>query len=224
MKDKILWIVPSRNRPEKLERFIKSFLSCTSGKAELLIALDDDDHSCDHLIKKYSELIWEINSPINGSIVKILNDMAVKYSQKFKYIGFNEDDGFFKTPGYEEIFIEKLKELGENGLVYGNDILNHKGLIMFPVLDSSIVRRLGFLVPPALKCMYADNFWTDMAKHLETYHYFSDVIIQHLHYSADGKIKDETSNVIDSYKQIDKPIYKDYIRNHFLNDMKKLKG
>jgi glycosyltransferase involved in cell wall biosynthesis len=224
MKEKILWIVPSRNRPQKLERFIESFLNCTTGRADLLIGLDSDDHSCDHLIKKYPQLIWEINEPVNGSFLKVLNDMALKYAEEYRWLGFNEDDGIFKSPKYEDHFISKLNELGRNGLVYANDMIGKKRLIYFPVMDSSIIKRLGFFVPPSLQCMYADNFWRDMADHLKSFHYFPELIIQHLHYTREeGRLKDETSASVDSFKKVDCRAYEEYINTLFSVDMEKLK-
>jgi hypothetical protein len=224
MKEKILWIVPSRNRPEKLERFINSYLECTTGDSDLLIGLDSDDKTCDHLIKKYPQLIWEINEPAKGSFLKVLNSMALKYSDQYLWMGFNEDDGIFKTLGYEKKFIEKLKDLGQNGIVYANDLVGKKKLIYFPVMNSSIVKRLGFFVPPSLKCMYADNFWRDMADHLKSFYYFEDITIQHLHYSfEEQKIQDQISVVVDSHKKIDSKAYKQYLNSQFLQDMEKLK-
>ena len=223
MKEKILWIVPSRNRPKKLERFIESFLKCTTGHADLLIGLDSDDHSCDHLIKKYPQLMWEINDPVKGSFLKVLNNMALKYAEQYQWLGFNEDDGIFKSPGYEEHFISKLKTLGKNGLVYADDLIRKRKLIYFPVMDASIVKRLGFFVPPSLQCMYADNFWRDMADHLKSFHYFPELVIQHLHYTREkNEPKDDVSVSVDSFATVDNQAYNEYIATQFKIDMEKL--
>lgn len=223
MKEKILWIVPSRNRPKKLKRFIESFLKCTTGHADLLIGLDSDDHSCDHLIKRYPQLMWEINDPVKGSFLKVLNSMALKYAEQYQWLGFNEDDGIFKSPGYEEQFISKLKTLGKNGLVYADDLIRKRKLIYFPVMDASIVKRLGFFVPPSLQCMYADNFWRDMAHHLKSFHYFPELVIQHLHYTREkNEPKDDVSVSVDSFATADNQAYNKYIATQFKIDMVKL--
>jgi hypothetical protein len=226
MKERILWIVPSRNRPEKLERFIKSFLDCTSGKADLLIGLDDDDHSCNHLIKQYPQLIWEVNAPVKGSFLKVLNAMALKYAEQYRWLGFNEDDALFKTKGYEDRFIAKLQELGHDGIVYANDLIGgkKKGLIYFPVMDSSIVKRLKFFVPETLSCMYADNFWRAMADYLGTCYYFEDMVIHHLHYrKIEGETFDDTSRIVETFQKPDRRAYEAYYDSQFLTDMKLLK-
>ena len=227
MKERILWIVPSRNRPAKLERFLNSWIATTSGLADMLIALDDDDNSCDHLFAKFPTVIWEKNSKVEGdSFLAILNRVAIRFVDDYRYLGFNEDDCIFHTTDYEEKFISKLKELGNNAIVYGNDMIDkkkRKNWIFFPIMNSSIVKRLGFMVPTSLRCMYADNFWVDMATHLETSYRFDDVLIQHLHYTMEGSPRDEISVDVDNSQSRDKRAYNEYLNTSFYEDMKKLK-
>jgi hypothetical protein len=224
LKEKILWIVPSRNRPEKLERFLNSWLTTTDGQSDMLIALDDDDHSCDHLIEKFSTVVWEKNPKIPGSsFLAILNSVANRYADHYSYLGFNEDDCIFHTANYESRFISKMKELGKNAVVYGDDMINKKGRIYFPVMDSSIVKRLGYMVPPTLRCMYADDFWRDMSNHLGSVYRFDDVKIQHLHYTRENGVADAVSVDVDNSKSQDAKAYEEYLHNSFATDMKKLK-
>jgi len=224
LKEKILWIVPSRNRPEKLERFLNSWIATTSGLADMLIALDDDDSSCDHLFKKFPSVIWEKNPKIEGvSFLAILNSVANRYVDHYKYLGFNEDDCIFHTSNYEARFISKMKELGKNAIVYGDDMINKKGRIYFPVMDSSIVKRLGYMVPPTLRCMYADDFWRDMSKSLGAVFRFDDVKIQHLHYTRENGIADAISVDVNNSQSRDASAYETYMQTTFALDMEKLK-
>jgi hypothetical protein len=226
MKERILWIVPSRNRPEKLERFLTSWVATTSGLADMLIALDDDDNSCDHLFAKFPTVIWEKKPKVSGdSFLAILNRIAMRHVDEYKYLGFNEDDCIFHTSNYEDRFIAKMQELGQNAIVYGNDMINKsKDLIYFPVMDSSIVKRLGFMVPRTLRCMYADDFWRDMANHLRTSYRFDDVLIQHLHYKReDNPVQDAISLDVDNSRKQDKRAYAEYQAISFVEDMEKLK-
>lgn len=223
MLEKILWIVPSRNRPKKLERFLDSWTACTSGYSDMLIALDDDDSSCDHLMSKYKNVIWEKSPPPEESFLEVLNNKATKYSSEYAYIGFNEDDAIFHTPNYEEQFIQKLKELGKNGIVYANDMINKRGRIYFPVMDSSIIKRLGYMVPTNLRCMYADDFWRDLGKALDSVYRFENIVIQHLHYTRDDGVVDNISEYVDASKSRDADAYKYYVDNRFAKDLEILK-
>jgi hypothetical protein len=223
MKERILWIVPSRNRPEKLERFLTSWIATTSGLADMLIALDNDDNSCDHLFAKFPTVIWEKNSKIDGdSFLAILNRITMRRVDEYKYLGFNEDDCIFHTSNYEERFIAKMQELGKNAIVYGDDMINKKGRIYFPVMDSSIVKRLGYMVPPTLRCMYADDFWRDMSNHLGSVYRFDDVKIQHLHYTRENGVADSISIDVDNSKNRDAKAYEEYLHTSFVTDMEKL--
>lgn len=224
MKNKILWINPSRNRPEKLERFLNSWKECSTEKSDMLIGVDSDDNSYNELMKKFPEVIWEIGEPAKGAFLKVVNEIAVKYSNEYSYIGFIEDDALIETKGYEDQFISKLETLGSNGIVYANDGINSKRkLIYFPVMDSSIIRRLGFMVAPTLRCMYADDYWRDLAHSIGTFHKFEDIFIKHLHYTVEkDKPIDEISMSVDSNRPVDEEAYRQYFSVNLPEDIKKL--
>lgn len=226
IKNKILWITPSRKRNLKLKRTIDSWRKTTTGKSDFLVAIDNDDDSYVETIKDYPEVIWEINEPINGPFLHLVNLMALKYVDQYQYLGFMEDDVVFHTVGYEDRFIEKLERLGEYGIVYANDgVKKHeeRGLIGLPVLNSNIVKKLGFYSPPCLHCLCGDDYWRDLAKYLGSGYRFSDILIEHLHWKRDDKVIDETTVSVNSHLNRDKEAYSDYLKNNFLDDMRKLK-
>ena len=226
MKDKILWITPSRKRDQKLRRTLNSWRTTTSGLSDFLVAIDNDDNSYEKTISEYSDIIWEIGEPIKGPFLHLVNRIALKYVDNYRYLGFMEDDVVFQTDGYEEKFINRLKQLGNTGIVYANDGIKKqakRGYIGLPVLNSFILKKLGFYSPPCLKCLCGDIFWRDMAKHLGTYYRFDDILIQHLHWRKDDGVKDEISHSVDSHLGVDKQAYDLYFEKEFLNDMAKLK-
>jgi hypothetical protein len=73
MKEKILWICPSRKRPDRLERLIKSWKATTTNQSNLLVVIDSDDSSYEDLIKQYPEVMWEITEPVFGSFLHLIN-------------------------------------------------------------------------------------------------------------------------------------------------------
>jgi hypothetical protein len=224
MKEKILWICPSRKRPDRLERLINSWKVTSNGQSDLLVIIDSDDQSYETLIKKYPDVTWEITEPVFGSFLHLINAKALKYSTDYSYIGFMEDDIVFETAGYESKFISKLKELGQTGIVHAMDGVDKRRFISIPVVNSYIIKTLGWFAPPCLKSLWADNFWREMANYLGTYYKFEDVMIRHYHYSKDATVeKDQISNMVDSNYGIDAENYKIYMESSFLEDMKKLK-
>lgn len=222
MTKKIVWITPSRNRPEKLENLIKSWRNTTTGLSDLLVCYDLDDNNYEHLIKKYDDIIWCVNEGETRSFLRILNELALAYSNDYEYIGFMEDDCTFETKNYEEKFIEKFEELGHYGIVYANDLLNTPKLITLPVLNSNLVKDFGFFCPLELNCLFADNYWRDLANTIKTEYYFENIIIKHLHYTVEKTECDSTSVSVDSFMNIDGQIYQDYMNTKFAKDLEKL--
>ena len=224
MKEKILWICPSRKRPDRLDRLINSWMLTTEGLSDLLVVIDSDDQSYEGIIKKYPNVMWEITEPVFGSFLHLINTKAVKYSTEYNYIGFMEDDIVFETNKYESKFILKLKELGNTGIIHARDGVDKKRFISIPVVDTHIIRTLGWFAPTCLKSLWADNFWRAMADHLGTYFKFEDVMIRHYHYSKHADvIKDEISAVVDGNYNVDAASYKLYMETEFVNDMRKIK-
>lgn len=223
VSEKIVWITPSRERPKKLERLIESWRNTTSGLSDLLVCYDSDDHSYDDMIEKYDDVIWCLNEGETRSFLRILNDVALVCCEDYQYLGFMEDDCVFETKDYEQKFIDKFKELGPYGIVFANDLLNTPRLITLPVLNSNIVKELGFYCPEELNCLFADNYWRDLATCLGSEYYFEDIIIKHLHYTVEQTECDKTSVSVDSFMGIDGNIYHQYMNNKFQSDLSKLK-
>lgn len=221
--EKIVWITPSRERPEKLKRLIESWRNTTSGLSDLLVCYDSDDRSYDEMIEEYDDVIWCLNEGGTKSFLRILNTIALVCCNDYQYLGFMEDDCVFETKDYEQKFIDKFRELGPYGIVFANDLLNTPKLITLPVLNSNIIKGLGFYCPEELNCLFADNYWRDLATALGSEHYFEDVVIKHLHYTVEKTECDKTSVSVDSFMQIDGSIYHNYMNNNFQIDLDKLK-
>lgn len=228
IKDKILWICPTRGRPEKLQTMIDSFYDTTEGLSNLLIAIDSDDRSYDRLIvcNNSEQIIWEVNEPIGGKFLHLLNKMALKYVDQYKYIGFMEDDVIFRTDEYESKFIQKFQELGDLSIVHGNDGINTPRLISLPVLTSRLVKSLGFFAPPELNCLWADYFWRELVNTgLVREWYFPEIVIQHMHYSvANNNIPDHTAKIMEQVAIPDFHGYYNYIKSKFYEDIKRLRN
>jgi hypothetical protein len=221
--EKIVWITPSRKRPEKLKKLIESWRNTTEGLSDLLVCYDLDDNSYDKMIDEYEDVIWVVNEGETKSFLRIFNEVVKECIDQYQYIGFMEDDCIFETKNYEKRFIEKFQELGPYGIVFANDLLNTPKLITLPVLNSNIVNDLGYFCPEELNCLFADNYWRELANHLKTDYYFDDIIIKHNHYTIDNSISDETSQSVDSFVNLDGAIFNSYMSTKFITEMKKLK-
>jgi hypothetical protein len=220
MKNKIAILIPTKGRLELFKQFSNSWEDTTEGLSDVIVGLDDGDTSYDSL-KTQFPFVFEYCTPAN--FLHVLNELAVKYANQYKYIAFMEDDCTFNTPGWESKFIEKLNTLGPNGIVWGNDLLNGSKLVGLPFMNSSIVQKLGFISPPQIKCLWADYFWKAITETFNSGHYFHDVVIEHKHYSTGKSEKDSISDVIDIVGKEDYLSYRKYESDQMQKDLSKLR-
>ena len=179
---RLLLIVPSRKRPKACAELLEEFLK-TSEDAEILFGLDDDDKS------EFPTAVLEA-AEINPRLRMggTLNLLANKYAEKYDYIGFMGDDHRPRTQGWDRILCDAIGD--KPGVAYGDDLLQGANLPTAVVLSSSIVQKIGYMVPPTLVHMYMDNFWRDFGDKLGNLQYRPDVIIEHLHYLAGKAVND----------------------------------
>jgi hypothetical protein len=220
-QDKILIILPTKNRLEDFKIFAESWVKTTEGKSDVLVVINFDDNTYDDIKEKYPFIYERVNP---GSVLEILNQMSVKYSKEYKYISFMEDDCNFVTKKWETSFIDKLKEIGDYGIVWGDDLINREYIVGLPFMDSKIIDVLGYMSPPEIKYLWVDHFWKKLGMDLGTLFYFSNIIVEHRHYSTGKRKKDEISVVVDSNGLSDMESYKNvYLKERYDLDLKKLK-
>jgi hypothetical protein len=214
---RVLLIVPSRKRQEKVVEFYKYFKE-NSTITDLCIGLDDDDFQNYPI---FDDVIYDINP--NMKLGPKLNCISKKYLDHYDYIAFMGDDHWIKTFGWDQKLVDSLENI-PNGIAYGNDLFQGENLPTAVLMDSNIIFQMGYMCPPSIKHLYLDNFWLDLGKSLGTLRYCPDVIIEHMHFT-NGK-----SNVDDIYAEVnsaemydhDKREYDNYIQNNFQNDLKKI--
>lgn len=228
----MLVIVPSRGRPENIERLLYAWRE-TGAVADLLVATDLDDPTvCDYPIvppKPFGErpTFWyAVESEERAGLVGTLNRVATREARFYDYLGFMGDDHLPKTDSWDSHIVDTLEDLG-TGIVYGNDLLQGERLPTAVFLTSDIVRALGYMAIPACRHMYVDNGWRLWGESIDRLRYLPDVVIEHLHYttgksSQDASYLDTNSN--ESYSR-DREAYHGYLRNGgLLRDSAKLQA
>jgi len=214
----MLLIVPSRKRPESCEQLLEQFKQ-TSEISDILFGLDDDDAST------YSdEVLARSEKNPRLRMGGTLNLLATQNADKYDYLAFMGDDHRPRTQGWDRILTEEIGS--DPGVAYGNDLLQGAALPTAVVLSSSIVKKIGFMVPPALLHMYMDNFWLELGRSLGNCRYRGDVVIEHMHY-LNGKAQPdalymETNNETTYSK--DAESYHQYMTTQFAYDIKKILG
>jgi len=214
-KNEILVILPSRGRPEKIKHFYELFKK-NSTISDICFGLDDDDFESYGIEE---DVIYSVNK--NMRLCPKINFIANQFVNEYKYICFIGDDVKVNTYGWDSILVEPLKN--KVGISYGNDYYHGEGLPNTFIVNSEIIKSLGWFVPPVLNHFYMDNFYKDLGKELGILHYFPDVNLEHNHYT-NGK-----NNFDDTYKaagnmQEDEVRYNSYKQSSFADDVNKIRS
>jgi glycosyltransferase involved in cell wall biosynthesis len=180
MSDLVI-LCPSRGRPAAAREAYESFLSTKARDAsEIMFVVDDDDPS---RVEYEGERFLHLTQSRPGNMVAALNDAALWAIERWspRYLGFIGDDHRFRTPGWDQFFVDLLEERG-GGMVYGNDLNRVDGDIPTQiVMSTEIVSTLGWMGLPTCKHLYIDNAWRVIGDEAGMLFYMPDVVIEHLH-------------------------------------------
>ena len=213
-----LVIIPSRSRPDSIDRAVK-FIKETSIISDICVAIDDDQAD---LYPRLDGVIYEVNPRLrmNGT----LNLVANKYVDKYKTIFFMGDDHLPQTLQWDHFLSEAIASKGY-GLAYGNDLFQKKNLATAVMMSTNIIKSFGFMAPPKLVHLFMDNFWMLLGMDLDSIWYFDDVIIEHLHYLA-GKSQVDAGYIENNAQDVGSADQKElqrYVAEEYPADLAKFK-
>ena len=213
-----LVIIPTRSRPENAERAVKSIQE-HSYISDICLGLDTDD---EHNYPRLDGVIYEVSE--RAYMIATLNKIATKYANKYLFITFLGDDNIIKTPAWDVALTTKIAEKGY-GIAYGNDLIHGEKLPTSVMMTTNIIRSLGYMVPPTLTHLYADNFWRALGFEIGALFYYPNVIWEHLHFINGKAPKDELYAEINSDAMYtkDRIAFENYVQKKLKKDVKKLK-
>lgn len=228
METKSLWIVPSRGRPENVERLINHF-RVTKCEADLMICVDTDDPRAD----EYSALAAHYSLDSSwlyfrfGERLRLggtLNKHALLEAGDYAYIGFMGDDHRPASFLWDAIMVKNLRDMGNVGFVYGDDLFQGVNLPTAVCMTSNIIRTLGYMVPPTMTHLYLDNFWLELGRACGCIKYLDHVIIEHVHPAAGKAEMDERYSEVNSNEQnsADLRAFNEYKSRKFGEDIAKV--
>lgn len=212
----LLVIVPSRGRPQNIER-----LAAAPGwdAAELLVAVDDDDPTLDAYLSLGVGMIVGPRLGVGGT----LNRLAVGEASDFAQISFAGDDHLPRTSDWARRISDTLAEMG-TGIVYGNDLMQGPMLPTAVFMTSNIIRSLGYMCPPGIVHLFLDNSWKSMGERLGCLRYLPDVVLEHLHPHANKAEMDDGYARVNSGQMWahDEAVYRAWLAGPFEADMAKV--
>lgn len=175
-------VVPSRGRPENIERLACGIRDTTNSRVTSLTVVVDHD---DPALQRYITLAghhqwWDLVVQVgNQKLGPILNAHAVPLAHTCTHLAFMGDDHLPRSPLWDEILINALH--GRPGVAYGNDLFQGPNLPTAVVISSDLIRTLGYMQPRQLVHLYFDDFWKLLGESVGNLAYRGDVVIEHLH-------------------------------------------
>ena len=166
-------VVPSRGRPAAARELAQAFAQTCTADTRLVFAVDDNDPTRDD----YPDGTAVFPSRSMG---EALNLGAKLVAPAAFAVGFMGDDHCPRTYGWDDAYLEALRELG-TGIAYGDDLLQGERLPTQCAMTSDIVRALGYMVPPTLTHLYMDNFWLTLGHKAGCIRYLPGVVVEHRH-------------------------------------------
>lgn len=216
-------IVPSRGRPGNIEQLIEAFDKTTDPKlTHLVVAIDNDDPTAQEYIDGAYLSGCDLIIGPPSRMCPILNRVALGYLDH-PAIGFMGDDHRPRTEGWDHRVVEALTQL-RTGIVYGDDLIQGPNLPTAVFMSSSIVATLGYMVPPGLDHLFADNSWLTWGKRLNRLRYLPEIIIEHVHPLAGKAASDEgyERNNSGATWDHDQAAFDEYVKTVLNDDLSKL--
>ncbi len=180
-----MWILPSRSRPQNIERLLKAYKE-TSASTPVWLRIDEDDPMAGGYYADHP--LWTIQIGER----KRFSDIYLEALQLFpdsKWYGFIADDVVPETPHWD---IKLIEAAGSDGMaVPAGGHEDYTGAPHF-VLGGDLVREVGWLALPKLDRLFIDTVWWDVAKALNVLRFVPNVVLSHHHFSNKKALYDKT--------------------------------
>jgi len=225
MNKDLLVICPTRERPESCARMIQSFDKKSSNRAQLIFIIDSDDrwfHEYEYMFARthHSFIVRHQNS-----ICETYNMIVTQWYPDYKFYSVTCDDYIYHTGNWDQVLMKKLIEKS-GGFAYGDDGMNGPNLPTTCIISGEIVRALGWIVLPGLKCLCGDLVWRELGNALNRLFYIPEVKIEHMSCMAGKAEEDDTyrhTNSPENYTN-DNKTFRTWRSNKMPADAAKIQG
>jgi len=182
-------VLPTRNRPANVRRFLASFeTTATLPGTHLLLVADEDDQET---VRAYLSVAGPPRLEVYGETPSILvkprmclqeklNAAIIPHIAGYRAVMFLGDDCVPRTVGWDFQVLRALDELGE-GIVGCNDLRHTGDLFNHAAISAGIVQALGWYANPVMGHYGIDDTWTQLGREAGCLRYLPDVVIDHLH-------------------------------------------
>lgn len=184
----LLVVVPTRGRPQSLERLRDAMAATVRGDTHLLAGVDDDD-TCLTAYLGLAGIHFRVLTGLRG-VVACANAMVMPHLDEYRAVGVLGDDWVPRTEGWDVAVMEALKTAP---MAFCNDLYPREPGT-FPThlfIRSEVVQALGFVGPPCFRHMFVDAAWQEWGRACGIT-YLGEHVIEHVHPTAGKAPMDET--------------------------------
>jgi hypothetical protein len=225
----LLMVIPSRGRPQNIERLLDAMAATCEGQTDLVVGLDADDETLGDYPGMNGDAAFDgkVHYVVRENLRKVTawcNELAVPRAQDYRYIGHFGDDNLPQTPGWD---VQMMNALEQTPFAFGNDQYPGRApgtLACHVFMLSEVVRTLGYFGPPEIAHMYVDVAWQAWGQACGIT-YLHDVNLEHRHYTTGRSGLDDTYRNSYAGTGADLASWHSYCRSGRLNaDIEKLGG
>lgn len=197
MRD-LLVAVPSRGRPQNIDRLISAMRDTCQGDTTLLLGLDEDDPWLPYYLRLNG--VAKRDNPVavevvirDGlrQVVAWLNELTVPRTAQYRFAGHIGDDNVPLTPGWD---VQVMEALEKTPFAFGNDKNPNRtpgSLCCHVFTRTGVIAALGYFGPPCLRHMYVDNAWMGWGQ-ATGITYLHETVLEHRHFTTGHATRDET--------------------------------
>jgi hypothetical protein len=184
---KILVKFPTRNRKTKFFNVLKIYQTLANNLDNMLflITIDEDDiemnnSDCLEILSTFKNC--KVVVDYSSSKVHAVN-RDMNYAKDWDILLLASDDMIPQIKGYDEIIINKMKDIYPNtdGVLWFNDGFKKSELNTICILGKRYYEKFNYIYYPGYKSTWCDNEFMTVADLLGKQTYFDDVIIKHEH-------------------------------------------
>lgn len=216
-------LVPSRGRPDNIRRLVAAFDETCTADTRLIVGLDMDDPQ----LLEYLDVIPMHVHPVVLSdlrqVVAWTNRLAAGFGDEAHNLGMIGDDNVPRTKGWDTRVCESLVN---HNFCFGDDLNPGRpagSLCCHVFMRSEVVYQLGYAGPPSLRHMYVDDVWMAWGQ-ATSIEFLSDVVIEHLHPSAEKATDDAVYEASLACVDEDARAFHAYCRDGLGRDIRRLGG
>lgn len=174
-------LVPSRGRPGNIARLVEACNKTCRAQTLIAFGFDDDDPAYADNLKAAAGCFTSIRHRM--SLGPWTNELAGLHMDA-AHLASIGDDMVPVTDGWDERLIGACEQMG-GGMAYPND-RRRADIPEAIVMDTAIVKALGWMCLPALAHWYVDNVWSDLGRAAGCLRYLPDVVVEHRHPNVRG--------------------------------------